>query len=200
MTAPALLPLAEVDALEAATRANLSDAIGNLARLRELGAHILRGHDSWHGYVTDRFGDLIARLSWTGANKAERLAIVDSMTGDGLTVREIAERLGVSKSVIQNDRRDLRLVHDGEPAEAPAGPLWEQAADVARRRGPRGVTLVELARALSITEGSASGLLTYLGPADPRHPQRKGLLGRTEERRKGQRVHLWAGDQEATSA
>jgi DNA-binding MarR family transcriptional regulator len=48
------------------------------------------------------------------------------------------------------------------------------------------VTLVELARALSVTEGSASGLLTYL--------RRKGLMERTEDRRRNQRVHVYRGE------
>jgi DNA-binding IclR family transcriptional regulator len=48
------------------------------------------------------------------------------------------------------------------------------------------VTLVELARALSVTEGSASGLLSYL--------RRKGLVERGEERRRNQRVHTWRGE------
>jgi DNA-binding transcriptional ArsR family regulator len=69
---------------------------------------------------------------------------------------------------------------------APTGRLWERAAEVGRRRGARGVTLVELARALSVTEGSASGLLTYL--------RRKGLMERTEDRRRNQRVHVYRGE------
>lgn len=199
---------AEVAAHEASVRADLSGAITHLTVLREAGAHTLSGFGTWGAYVVDRFGDLLAELRL--AVEDRRSVVAELRTErDGqapLSKATIARRLGLSEDTVT---RDLDAVGDPAPAlitsadgsvrvartgraEAPTGKRWEQALEVARRRGARGVTLVELARAMRITEGSASGLLTYLGGSSARHPQRKGLLVRTEERRSGQRVHVLA--------
>jgi transposase len=191
---------------EAAVRADLAGAVTHLTWLREAGAHTLSGFDSWGAYVTDRFGDLLGELRLAVADRRE---VTHALRAGGASKAAIARRLGRSEDTVT---RDLDVTGDPAPdritgadgssrvartgrQEAPAGLLWERAAEVARRRGPKGVTLVELARALSITEGSASGLLTYLGAPDGRHPQRKGLLVRTEDRRKGQRVHIYRGEE-----
>mgnify|MGYP002778960310 FL=1 len=71
-----------------------------------------------------------------------------------------------------------------EPLPAPTGRLWEQAAEHLRRRGEQGLTLVELADVMGVSEGSASGLLSYL--LSPR----KRLVVRLEVRRADQRVHV----------
>jgi hypothetical protein len=198
---------AELAEREAAVRADLAGAVTHLTFLRDAGAHTLTGFPSWGAYVTDRFGDLLAELRLA---VEDRRAVTHHLrTGDGgaLSKAAIARRLGRSEDTVT---RDLDVTGDPAPEritgadgssrvaragrqEAPVGRLWERAAEVSRRRGARGVTLLELARALSVTEGSASGLLTYLGPADARHPQRKALLVRTEDRRKGQRVHVYRG-------
>jgi hypothetical protein len=198
VTAALALTAAEVAEHEAATRADLSGAVAHLTILRDGAAHTLAGFDSWGAYVVARFGDLLGELRLALADRRE---VVYALRGDGESQGSIARRLGISGDTVF---RDLQVTGDPAPeritsadgsvrqartgaAEAPAGKLWQQAAEVARRRGARGVTLVELARALRITEGSASGLLTYLtGP-------RKRLLVRTEERRANQRVHVLAG-------
>jgi DNA-binding transcriptional ArsR family regulator len=144
-----------------------------------------------------RFGDLLdaLRLAVT-----DRRAVTHALRAQGVSKAAVARRLRVSEDTVT---RDLDVTGDPAPdritsadgsvrqartgrAEAPAGKLWERAAVVARRRGPKGVTLVELARALGVTEGSASGVLTYL--------RRKGLVERTEDRRRNQRVHRLAGE------
>lgn len=206
MTAPVLtLSAAEVAEHEAATRSDLSGAVAHLTVLREGGAAALSGFDSWGAYVLDRFGDLLAELRLA---VEDRRAVVHVLREGGASQRAIGDRLGVSADTVSRDllaagdpAPELVLSGDGRMrpartgrAEAPAGRRWQQALEVARRRGARGVTLVELARALRITEGSASGLLTYLGPPSSRHPQRKGLLVRTEDRRAGQRVHVCRGE------
>lgn len=195
------MTLAEVEEVEARVRADLSSAIAHLHLLRDAGAHTLAGFDSWGGYVVERFGDLLDRLRLA---VEDRRAVIHALRTDGDSQGSIARRLGISGDTVQ---RDLAVTGDPAPelitaadgsvrqartgrAEEPTGKLWQRAAEIARRRGDRGITLVELARALRITEGSASGLLTYLGPPDGRHPQHKGLVVRTEERRAGQRVHL----------
>jgi hypothetical protein len=196
---------AELAEREAAVRADLAGAVAHLTFLREAGAHTLSGFDSWGAYVVDRFGDLLAELRLTVEDRRE---VVHARRAEGRSQASIARELRVSEDTVA---RDLAVTGDPAPErivsadgsvraartgrqEAPAGRLWQRAAEVARRRGARGVTLVELARALSVTEGSASGLLTYLGPPDARHPQRKGLLVRTEDRRKEQRVHVYRGE------
>jgi DNA-binding transcriptional ArsR family regulator len=183
----------ELSRREAAVRADLAGAVTHLTFLREAGAHTLSGFDSWGAYVAERFGDLLAELRLA---VEDRQAVTHALREAGESQASIARRLGVSGDTVSRD-----LLATGDPAPdritsadgssrvartgrqvAPAGKLWEQAAEVARRRGAKGVTLVELARALRITEGSASGLLSYL--------RRKGLVERTEERRAAQRVHL----------
>jgi DNA-binding transcriptional ArsR family regulator len=183
----------EVAEREAAVRTDLAGAVGHLTFLRDVGAHTLTGFGSWGAYVVDRFGDLLAELRLAVEDRRE---VVHALRGEGRSMASIARELRVSEDTVA---RDLAATGDPAPeritsadgssrvartgrAEAPAGKLWERAAEVARRRGARGVTLVELARALSVTEGSASGLLTYL--------RGKGLVARTEERRRNQRVHV----------
>lgn len=188
---------AELDRREAAVRADLAGAVAHLTFLRDADAHLLRGFDSWGAYVVDRFGDLLAELRLAVADRRE---VVRELRAGGRSMASIARELRVSEDTVA---RDLAVTGDPAPeritsadgsvraartgrAEAPSGRLWERAAEVARRRGPRGVTLVELARALSVTEGSASGLLSYL--------RRKGLVSRTDDHRRNQRVHVYRGE------
>lgn len=196
VAAARVISSAEVVELEAAVRADLAGAVAHLTMLREAGAHTLSGFDSWGAYVVARFGDLLAELRLA---VEDRRAVIHTLREGGDSQGSIARRLGVSGDTVS---RDLAATGDPAPerivsadgsvrvartgrAEAPAGKLWQQAAEVLRRRGARGVTLVELARAMRVTEGSASGLLSYL--------RRKGLAERTEERRAAQRVHVLAG-------
>lgn len=203
MSSPVIsLSAAEVAEHEQAVRSDLSGAIAHLAVLREGRADEAAGFGTWGEYLLARFGDLLAQLR---LGREDRDAAGLALRVKGATTRELREALGVSSWTV-----DDMLKRHGDPApervtgadgasrpsrtgrgeEAAEGPLWARALVVVVRRGRKGITLVELARALSITEGSASGLLTYLGPADRRHPQRKGAVVRTEERRNGQRVHV----------
>lgn len=187
-----------IEAMELQVRADLSRAVYALSGLREAKADVLAGFDSWGAYVVARFGDLLDQLRLA---VEDRRAVVFALREGGESQGSIARRLRVSPDTVLRD-----LAATGDPAperitsadgsvraartgrvEAASGPLWQRAAEVAKRRGARGVTLVELARALSITEGSASGLLSYL--------RRKSLVERTEERRRNQRVHVyWWGE------
>jgi hypothetical protein len=197
VTAPLLaLSAVEVAEHEAATRADLSGAVTHLTILRDGGAAELSGFDSWGAYVVARFGDLLAELRLA---VEDRRAVIHALRGEGRSMASVARELRVSEDTVA---RDLLVTGDPAPeritsadgsvrkartgrAEPPAGKLWQQAAELLRRRGDRGVTLVELARAMKITEGSASGLLSYL--------RGKGLAVRTEERRAAQRVHVSSG-------
>jgi DNA-binding transcriptional ArsR family regulator len=194
--AAAPLSAEQIAAVEEAVRADLSGAVAHLDLLREAGAAELSGFDSWGAYVIARFGDLLDRLRLA---VADRRAVIHALREEGASKASVARRLSVSEDTVT---RDLDAVGDPAPdrivsadgsvraartgrAAAPEGKLWERAAEVTRRRGEKGVTLVELARALSITEGSASGLLSYL--------RRKALVERTEDRRRAQRVHVYRG-------
>lgn len=199
------LTLPEIDAEVQAIRAELRRPLERLALLREAGAHLTAfgPGTSWHDACMRWFGDLSdLRLTGTRAAITEREHLVWSMREAGDSSRVIRDRLGVGASAVADALAKWdpapekvtgqdgveRPARTGQPEPVTPEPLWQRAAAVARRR-PDGVTLVELAHALRITEGSASGLLTYLGPPSPKHPQRKGLLRRTEERRANQRVH-----------
>lgn len=187
------LTLADVEQLEQQTRANLSGAIDTLTRLREGHADALRGYDSWPAYLVACFGDLLAQLRFVKDDREQRRALVAHLVEQGKTVGEIQAFLGVARGTVANDRAALGLARPTGPrpkVARPWGQRWQVAAEHLRRRGDDGLTLVELASAMSITEGAASGLLSYLGPPDDRHPQRKGLAVRTERRRGGQRVHV----------
>lgn len=187
--APAPTALAEIEHLEHAVDTGLAVAVDSLTELRRRGAHTARGHELWHSYVLDRFGDALARLRLPDG---ERLALVQSMctpTADrprGLPVREQARHLGVATNSVQADRAQLGLVTPRarpEALPAPTGRVWEQAVEWLRR-AEHGLTLVELARRAAWTEGKASGALSDV--------RRRGLVVRTEEQRAGQRVHVLA--------
>lgn len=179
--------LDELEQLELTVDVGLGAALDALVELRRRRAHLARGFGLWHEYVLARFGEAISRLRLP---EGERLALVESMCTPtvehrrGMPVRAQAERLGVAVGTVQNDRVALGLAAPRPRPErlpAPAGRVWEQAAEYLRRAGGRGLTLVELARAAGWTEGKASGALTDV--------RRRGLAVRTEDRRAGQRVH-----------
>jgi hypothetical protein len=182
------LPDADLDALEQAVEQGLTAAVASLTRLRELHAHTRRGFERWHLYVFDRFGDLLALLRLPDEERRALIASMSTPAGDHgkpVPVREQARLLGIAVNTVQADREalGLRVVKDRpEPLPAPAGKVWQQAAEHLRRAGDRGLTLVELAAVAKWTEGKASGALTDV--------RRHGLAQRTEDRRAGQRVHL----------
>lgn len=177
-----LTPVAVAE-LEAATRADLAGAITNLAALREGGAHLVAGFDTWHDYVLDRFGDLLRLLRLT---VAERRALVRSMAGSKAderprqSARAIAAKLGVTHPVVLSD---LRAVDDGDlpdnvvsldakrrvavtgprPAEAPRS-LRAAILAALVERGP--LTAGELRVAVRRPEGSSvAAALTALTAA-----------------------------------
>jgi hypothetical protein len=200
------MTLAEIDAEVEAIRGELVRPLQRLARLRAAGAHLTAFGPSitWHEAVERWLGDLQAlRLTGSPEARAERDALVHSMREAGTPTRAIRERLGVSSYAVQEALRaadpapDKVVGADGrqraartgarpivEPLPAPAGRVWQQAAEWLRRH-PEGLTLVELARVASWSEGKASGALTDLVRV-------RGLAVRTEERRAGMRVHRHA--------
>jgi hypothetical protein len=200
------MTLAEIDAEVSAIRSELVSPLHRLARLRAAGAHLTAFGPgiTWHEACEAWFGDLRSlRLTGSPEAVAEREALVRSMREQRMPTRAIRERLGVSSYAVQqalaeHDPAPEQLVGaDGrtrssrtgtrpvvEPLPAPAGKVWQQAAEWLRRH-PEGLTLVELAKVSGWTEGKSSGALSDLVRV-------RGLAVRTEERRAGQRVHLHA--------
>jgi hypothetical protein len=148
-----VLTVEQVDQLESETRAQLSGAIANLTRLREGGAHSLRGFPSWHAYVLDRFGDLLRELHLP---KSERLPLVDSMQQAGMTVRETADKLSVAKSQVGRDRAELARVHRLDD-HRPAAPTQDSSQDPGKPAAPAPRT----ARILAVL-AAATGPLTVV--------------------------------------
>jgi hypothetical protein len=175
----------EARALTDAIRADLTTAVRKFEAAIDDGVPAALGYPSAWAWAEAEFGELLRQLRLP---RAARLALVGSMVEDGMSVRDISDRLGVSLGTIQNDRQKLgKVVPIGprrpasRPTSRPWGSRWQHAAELIRATGQRGMTLVELAAVMGITEGAASGLLTYV--------VRKGVAVRTEERRAGQRVH-----------
>lgn len=200
----------EVDRRVASIRDALAFSLRGLAELRGADAHLIAGFGSWHEACEVWFGDLRSlRLTGSPEAVAEREALVRSMRDAAMPTRAIRERLGVSSYAVQQALREgdpapeVLIGADGrqraartgarpvvEPLPAPAGRVWQQAAEWLRRH-PEGLTLVELARVAGWSEGKASGALSDLVRV-------RGLAVRTEDRRGGMRVHRHAVAGEVT--
>jgi hypothetical protein len=185
------LPDADLDALEHAVDNGLATAIDALAALRRRNAHTDRGYGTWGEYLVARFGDALRRLR---LDREDHLAVVDYLArphgedGRPTPVRQIADALGIAVNTVQGHREalGLRVVKDRpEPLPAPAGKVYQQAAEYLRRAGDRGLTLVELAAVAKWTEGKASGALSDVC--------RRGLATRSEDKRANQRIHYATG-------
>lgn len=187
----------------------LRGLLGVLAEGHGAEVHLALGFDSFHAWAEYVVGDLAAlRLTSVPEAIGVRQALVRSLRADGAAQAAIVRRLGVSAGTVRNDLRDddpapERIVGaDGRsrqartavapsaPLPAPAGRVWQQAAEWLRRH-PAGLTLVELARVAGWTEGKASGALSDV--------RRRGMAVRVDDRRLGQRVHLHAVAGEVTA-
>lgn len=182
-TAP-VLSAADVERLEMAARADLVSAIGNLERLRVGSAHLVAGFTAWHEYALDRFGDLLAELK---LSIAERQALVLGMRLAAMSQRTIARKLGVGLGTVAEDILALRRAGllddeptkvdsaDGKarpargaarpaagaatlPLEAPTGLVYQQAAEWLRRADAGLVVLdgVTLTGGLTLVELAAA--------------------------------------------
>lgn len=182
--APAAITAEDARVLTDAIRADLASAVGKFQQAIADGVPAALGYNSPWAWAEQELGDLLRQLKLP---RGARLALVESM--GGMSVRQIADRLGVSVGTVQSDRVKLGKVIPlgprrpaSHPTSQPWGSRWLRAAELICAEGDRGLTLVELAAAMGVTEGSASGLLTYV--------VRKHLAVRTETRRAGQRVHI----------
>lgn len=104
-----------------------------------------------------------------------------------MPVRQQADLIGVSLGTVQGDRAKLGKVIPIGPRRTAQpvrhGDRYRRAAALLAA-APDGLTLVELAATMGVTEGSASGLLSYLTAPS------RGLAVRVDDRRAGQRVHV----------
>lgn len=72
------------------------------------------GHDSWEDYLFTRFGDQIRKL--VRRLPVERVVAVQDLRSQGLSTREISEKLQIGKGTVH---RDLQVPQSGAPEGAP---------------------------------------------------------------------------------
>lgn len=90
---------------------NVESVMPLIEQAKNGNVHEVLGYRSWTEYVSDRFGGTLARIG-----KAERVPIVELLSGQGMSTRAIATVVGVSKDTVS---RDLRPgVSDETPAES----------------------------------------------------------------------------------
>lgn len=175
------LTAAEAEELTQAIRTDLAGAVVRLRAARDRAAHTALGYPSWHGYVEDRLGDLLAQLRLP---VTERRALVASLAATGEhSMRDIAARLGVSSSTVKNDvhaleeagqldRPDRVVSRDGTlraatgrraVAYVPEPGMSRRAEAVARtaHAGPDGLTCLELERDTGWRHGVASSPMSW---------------------------------------
>jgi hypothetical protein len=184
-------------------RANVAELVGDLVDAwREHDDEAL-GFATFAAYTAWLFGD-VSRVSIPV--EARRELVAGMTTRDDLSVREIADALGVSKSQVARDRRvmlpdeelEAARVLDVEPgdvidaeiiepvAEADPwrglSPKWETLARVAAQ-GDRGLTALELLDETAFGEGTGPAALSKLDQA--------GLVtvGGYDERRRNRRPY-----------
>jgi hypothetical protein len=181
-------------------RANVAELVGDLvAAWREHDDEAL-GFATFASYTTWLFGD-VSRVSIPV--EARRELVAGMTTRDDLSVREIAEALGTSKSQIARDRKimladeDLEAarvldvapgdVIDAEVVELPDPyrgllPRWESLARVAAQ-GDRGLTALELVDETTFALGTGPAALCKL--------DRAGFvaIGEHDERRRNRRPY-----------
>lgn len=159
------------EARAARIRANVAELVADLvAAWREHDDEVL-GFATFAEYTTWLFGD-VSRVSIPV--EARRELVAGMTERDDLSVRKIAEALGVSKSLVAADRKvmlaDEELVEarvlDVEPGDEPvaAEPVVETRSkrdivvELVRERG--GLTSLEVAELLGWRYGQASGTLS----------------------------------------
>jgi hypothetical protein len=171
-----LFVMSEVRARQLAeeTRDLLATAGANLIELRQGNAHLALAFDSYHDFVEYYFGDL---LVWRlvrdlKERRAERRALVASLTLAGYEHREIRDVLGASVGTIVSDQRAQGLIsnrplHAVEDEPEPADPYrglnrTQEALARVAAQGDRGLTSLELDAETGWPMGTASGHLSRL--------------------------------------
>lgn len=175
----AVLTRSEARARTNAIRADLTAAVANLRAAVDLDVPGALGYPDPWSWAQHELGDLLRQLRLP---RQVRLALVEAMPG--MSVRDVADRLGVSVGTVHNDRAQLGRVTPIGPRrqpQAPTGRVWQQTAEWLARH-PDGLTLIELAKVAGWSEGKSSGALTDV--------LRRGLAVRLEDRRAGQRIHV----------
>ncbi|WP_197504776.1 RNA polymerase sigma factor, partial [Mycobacterium sp. 852002-51163_SCH5372311] len=75
---------------------DLDELVFWVAEAKALGIHTHLGFDSWTDYIVEALGDFTGALG-----PAVRQLLVDMFRKDGMSLRAIAEALGISKSTVQ---------------------------------------------------------------------------------------------------
>ncbi|SLH95738.1 Uncharacterised protein [Mycobacteroides abscessus subsp. massiliense] len=99
-------------------RYDLDDLALSAGQAKALSIHLELGFDSWTDYIVDALSDLTGALSTT-----VKQFLIDQFHEDGMSVRAIAEKLGLSKSTVHRqvsqsgtgDRGGNVIGIDGKP-------------------------------------------------------------------------------------
>lgn len=168
MTAPAVVEVAALDALEArrlvsAARNALALADDLLARLYAGRAWLALGHADWAALCEAELPEL-RHLKLRAGPRRERVA---ALAGLGATVREIAAATGASVGSIHTD---LQVIRGAAPAAPSTAPAHVRVAEIIAAAGAGGLTIPQVQRRTGWTYGATSGALS--------RAERRGLVTR----------------------
>jgi hypothetical protein len=118
------------------------------------------GAAGWQAYVAAEFGDL--KLLLLPAD--ERRELVESMTEQGMSRREVAANLGISAGTVSHIvkgrpvRDDVVVVVEPPTGLSKRDRAWQLVAE----QGERGLTALELSEVTGWTGGSSTGTMSDL--------------------------------------
>jgi hypothetical protein len=110
--------------------------------------HLALGFSSWTGYLADAVGGQLELTTDT------RRAVVELLTGEGMSQRAIAQAVGVNQATIS---RDQQVMHDASPT-APRSDYFTDAAEEADCMAMADASDAEFEKVLA--EGRAEGDLS----------------------------------------
>jgi hypothetical protein len=118
------------------------------------------GAAGWQAYVAAEFGDL--KLLLLPAD--ERRELVESMTEQGMSRREVAANLGISAGTVSHIVKGRPVRDDAVVVVEPPTGLSkrDRAWQLVAEQGERGLTALELSEVTGWTGGSSTGTMSDL--------------------------------------
>lgn len=137
-------------------------------------AYLALGYDGVSAYVSDRFGDTLAKL-----NVGMRREVVHELTEAGMSTRAIAPVVGVSHMTVKRDQAGVTPVTPQTPAALAAGATPPREAAESPKVAP-----AEGTRDAAASAGTADATATTPGAENPgiSRPPVVGLDGKTYTR------------------